>query len=132
MAIKSDPGKWTDPRHRRGLAGERIAMRFLRLRGWRILHHRLRMGRIEVDLVAQCGPLVAFIEVKTRGGRSFGSPLEAVTWSKQRDVARAARAWADRYGMPGTQYRFDVIGVTMTSSGPLVQHVQDAYRAGWR
>lgn len=132
MALKSDPSQWKDLRHRRGVEGERIAKWFLRLRGWVVLEHRYRLGRSEVDLIVRRGKTVAFVEVKTRVGTSFGSPLEAVTWHKQREIARVAEGWVDRFGQEGVSYRFDVIGVTMTSEGPIVQHVEDAFRAGWR
>ena len=78
MPIKSDPASWTDLRHLRGLEGEEIAKTFLDARGWKVLVHRFRMGRLEVDIVARKGSLIAFIEVKTRWDGRFGSPLEAV------------------------------------------------------
>ncbi len=91
------------------------------------------MGRLEVDLVARKGCLVSFVEVKTRCGSSFGSPLEAITWTKKREIVRVASAWTDRFGQPTDVYRFDVIGVTLIGGGRWrVQHVEDAFRAGWR
>lgn len=132
MPIKSDPKTWTDRRHRRGLAGERAAIRFLTARGWRILDHRFRMGRLEIDLVARRGPVVAFVEVKTRHGEAFGSPLEAVGWAKRREIYRVATAWADRFGRAGDVYRFDVVGVTATPRRTRIEHVEDAFRPEWR
>jgi putative endonuclease len=133
VAVKSDPSSWSDPRHLVGLAGERVAIRYLRGTGWTVLDHRFRMGRLEVDVVARRGALVAFIEVKTRLGPQFGSPLQAVTWSKRREIIRVASAWVERHGRPDDAYRFDVIGVTVTGRGhPVVQHVADAFRVGWR
>src|SRR5690349_21278800 len=70
--VHSDPEQWSDPRHQRGLAGEEQAIRFLQSRGWDILAHRYRVGRIEIDLIARRGALVAFIEVKARRGLAFG------------------------------------------------------------
>jgi hypothetical protein len=64
--IRSDPEQWTDERHKRGLAGEEKAIRYLQSRGWDIVAHRFRVGRVEVDLVARRGQLVAFVEVKVR------------------------------------------------------------------
>ncbi len=133
VAIKSDPSEWKDPRHRLGLWGERVAMRYLRCSGWSVLAHRFRMGRLEIDLVARADKMVAFVEVKTRWGGKFGSPLEAVTWAKQREIHRVARAWVDRYGQRDEDYRFDVIGVTLRSGrAPRIEHVEDAFRPGWR
>lgn len=133
MPLKSDPSTWTDPRHVRGLYGEQVAIRYLTFAGWTVTDHRFRMGRLELDLVARKERTVAFVEVKTRRGSAFGRPIEAVTWSKRRDIARVAQAWIDRRGRPEYTYRFDVIGVTLSSAGPhRVQHVEDAFRVGWR
>jgi putative endonuclease len=133
VSIKSDPATWTDKRHLTGLRGEEQARQFLESCGWQILAHRFRMGRLEIDLVARKGFLVSFIEVKTRHGRSFGSPIEAITWTKKREIVRVARAWMDRYGQPADIYRFDVIGVTLLKRGTCrLQHVEDAFRPGWR
>jgi putative endonuclease len=115
------------------LAGERVAARYLLARGWRFEAHRFRMGRLEIDLVMRRLDLVTFVEVKTRQTTRFGSPLEAVTWTKRQEVERVALAWIDRHGRPSDTYRFDVIGVTLGGpDGPKVVHVPDAFRAGWR
>jgi putative endonuclease len=107
-------------------------MRFLRSKGWRMLDHRFRMGRSEIDLIARKGPLVAFVEVKTRRGNGFGSPLEAVGWAKRREIGRVAHAWMDRRGRHGDVYRFDVIGVTVTPCRTIVEQVENAFRLKWR
>ncbi len=130
MSVKSNPEQWTDPRHKRGLEGERCAISYLRRRGWSVLHHRFRMGRIEVDIVASRGHVVAFVEVKTRWGGAFGSPLEAIPWTKRRDIARVAQAWIDRHGRPDHEYRFDVIGIVLGAGArsARIEHVADAFR----
>jgi putative endonuclease len=114
------------------LAGERAAIRFLEARGWRIMDHRFRMGRLEIDLVARRDGVVAFVEVKTRRGDAFGSPLEAVRWAKRREISRVASAWVDRHGRTGDLYRFDVIGVTSSACRTRIEHVEDAFRPEWR
>ena len=126
--LRSDPAGWRDPRQRRGLEGEQRAIHYLQARGWAIAAHRFRVGRIEIDLVARRGPLVAFIEVKVRRSDTFGSPLEAVTAGKRRELTRAAHAWVDRFGRRGDIYRFDCIGI----AGGRLAHVEDAFRPGWR
>ena len=121
-------GDWRDPRHRRGLAGERLALAYLTSCGWQIEAHRFRAGRHDVDLVVRRGSLVAFVEVKTRSDETFGSPLEAIGWQKRRAITRAAEVWRLRHGRPGDEYRFDV--VTVACSGPerRVEHIVDAWR----
>src|SRR6266704_2994258 len=89
--IRTDPSQWTDERHRRGIAGEEQAIRYLLSRGCTIVAHRFRVGHTEIDLIARQGDLVTFVEVKTRRGRAFGSPLEAVTGAKRRELVNAPR-----------------------------------------
>ncbi len=126
--LRSDPAEWTDERHKRGLAGEERAIHYLLSRGWSLVAHRFRAGRIEIDLIVRRGNLVAFVEVKTRRGDAFGSPFAAVTGPKRRDLVKAARVWVDRHGRPADVYRFDCIGLV---DGKL-DHLEDAFRPGWR
>jgi len=134
VSIKSDPKTWKDPRQLDGLAGEEIAKEHLEAQGYAILEHRFRIGRFEVDLVARRGRVVAFVEVKARRGMRFGLPREAVTWGKRREMDRVARAWQDRRGRDGDLYRFDVVEVMLSGNGGVatVQHIEDAFRPGWR
>ena len=126
--IHSDPGQWSDPRHRLGLASEEQAIRYLQSRGWDVVAHRFRAGRIEIDIVARRGHLVAFIEVKARRGTAFGSPFEAITGGKRREIVRAARVWMDRHGQRADVYRFDCIAIVDNQ----LDHLEDAFRPGWR
>lgn len=126
--LHSDPADWTDQRHRQGLAAEEEAIRFLGSRGWLVLAHRWRVGRIEIDIIARRGVVVAFIEVKARRSDSFGHPFEAVTGAKRREIVRAARAWIDRNGQPSDIYRFDCVGIMQGR----LEHLEDAFRPGWR
>jgi putative endonuclease len=126
--LRTDPSSWSDERHKRGIAGEERAIQYLLSRGWQVVAHRFRVGRTEIDLVARQGSLVAFIEVKSRRGTAFGSPFEAVTGAKRRELVKTARVWVDRYGRPADVYRFDCIGLV---DGKL-EHLPDAFRPGWR
>jgi len=126
--LRSDPSDWTDDRHRRGVAAEETAIRYLQSRGWHVVAHRFRAGRIEIDIVARRGQLVAFVEVKARRGQAFGTPFEAVTGAKRRELVKAARVWIDRYGSADDVYRFDCVGI---QDGQL-EHLEDAFRPGWR
>ncbi|PYO68531.1 MAG: YraN family protein [Gemmatimonadetes bacterium] len=126
--VRTDPAAWTDDRHKRGLAGEKQAIQYLLARGWHIVAHRFRVGHTEIDLIARQGSLVAFVEVKARRGTAFGSPLEAVTGAKRRELVKAARVWVDRHGRPADVYRFDCIAIIDHK----LEHLADAFRPGWR
>src|SRR3989442_10754236 len=109
--LRSDPAEWTDERHKRGLAGEQQAIQSLLSRGWHIVAHRFRVGHTEIDLIVRQGSLVAFVEVKARRGDAFGSPLEAVTGAKRRELVKAAPGWVDRHGRPSGVYSLDCFPV---------------------
>ena len=126
--LRTDPTQWTDERHRRGIAGEEQAIRYLLSRGCTIVAHRFRVGHTEIDLIARQGDLVTFVEVKTRRGKAFGSPFEAVTGAKRRELVKAARVWVDRFGKPADIYRFDCIAIVDSQ----LEHLADAFRPGWR
>ena len=78
-------------------------------------------------MVAEREGTVAFVEVKARKGGRFGTPVEAVNWRKQRELARSAHVWIERHGRPDESYRFDVIGVLMEGATVRVRHVENAF-----
>ena len=110
-----------------GEIGERIAERWLRRQGWRVVQRRFRNGRRDIDLVVERDGTVAFVEVKARRGAGFGGPVEAVNWRKQRELARSAHVWIDRHGRERESYRFDVIGVLVDGDRVRVRHVENAF-----
>jgi putative endonuclease len=120
------PGSFT-PAMLLGLRGERIAERFLRERGWRTMQRRFRSGHRDIDLVMERRGIVAFVEVKTRSGVTFGSPVEAVHWYKQRQIVKSAQVWISRHGRDDEAYRFDVVGVWISGERVRVRHVEAAF-----
>ncbi|MGZ8716525.1 MAG: YraN family protein [Gaiellaceae bacterium] len=114
------PGRGGRP----GLAAERRAARWYRLRGWRVLGANVWAGGNELDLIARRGRQLRFVEVKEKRGPRYGDPLEMVTAEKQRRVRRAAEAWlAARPELDGLTVGFDVVAVR---EGAL-QRVEDAF-----
>ena len=113
-----------------GEIGERIAERWLRRQGWRVVQRRFRNGRRDIDLVVEREGTVAFVEVKARRGAGFGGPVEAVNWRKQRELTRSALVWIDRHGRERESYRFDVIGVLVDGERVRVRHVENAFALG--
>ena len=81
-----------------------------------------------VDLIALDGERVVFVEVKTR--RS-GSPAEAVTLEKQRNLTRAALHFLKRHHLLNQPIRFDVVAIVWPddSRKPTIQHYRNAFPA---
>jgi len=124
-----------NPGHALGRWGEARAARFLERRGWAILARNYRFGRREVDLVARRGDIVAFVEVKTRAGGGYGTPQEAITALKRREVEAVAARYVERHGLQGLSVRFDAVAIVvrrrMGGSEITIEHVEDAWRPGW-
>ena len=99
-----------------------------------MLARNYRFGRREVDLVVRRGDLVVFVEVKTRSGLGYGTPLEAITALKRREVEAVAGHFLRCHGLTSAQVRFDALGIRVLR-GPRttveVEHVEDAWRPGW-
>ena len=89
---------------------ERRAVRHYRLRGYRILGTNVWAGGNEVDVIARRGRRLVFCEVKGKGGRAFGDPLEMIGPVKARRVRHAAEAWlAAHPELAGLEVRFDAV-----------------------
>ncbi len=91
----------------RGRRAETWAAWYLRLKGWRIIARRCRVGGGEVDLVARRGHTLAFVEVKWR--RNSEALDQAIDQRRLRRVAWAAQALIPRYARNGDVTRIDVI-----------------------
>jgi putative endonuclease len=115
-----------------GELGERIAERWLRRRGWRIVQRRFRAGHRDIDLVVERDGTVAFVEVKARKGTEFGGPVQAVDHRKRRQLERSAIVWIDRHGQEAESYRFDVVGVLLDGAAVRVCHVENAFSVATR
>lgn len=110
-----------------GELGERIAERWLRRRGWRVVQRRFRTGHRDIDLVVERDGTIAFVEVKARRGADFGGPVQAVNYRKRRELERSALVWIDRHGREAESYRFDVVGVLLHGAAVRVCHVENAF-----
>jgi putative endonuclease len=120
-----------NPRQALGREGERLAARYLRRNGYRVLYRNFRAPHGgEVDLVCRDKPCdtLAFVEVKTRRSLAFGEPMEAVTREKQKLIARGALAWLDLLGHPEINVRFDIVEVVFEEDAPSFHLIKDAFK----
>ncbi|WP_418765343.1 YraN family protein [Mailhella sp.] len=98
-----------------GAEGEDAAAAALRAMGWRILARNWRSGHLELDIVAEEGDALVFVEVKTRAERGMQRPFEALTAAKRERLLRAAQAWLAKHDAWGRPCRFDLVCVTSSS-----------------
>ena len=106
-----------------GRTAERIALWYLRLKGYRLLVHRYKSGAGEVDLIMRKGETTAFIEVKAR--HSIDAAVTAVTPYQSRRISAAARSFMARDRKAARQFcRFDIVVV---SPYLLPHHIENAF-----
>jgi len=97
-----------------GILGEKLARDYLRKRGYHILETNFRCPLGEIDIVARHKDALAFIEVRTRSTRDFGTPEESVTKAKQRKLSRLAEFYLKRHPeLSSLPPRIDVVAVEM-------------------
>lgn len=121
-----------DSRRDLGIRGEQAVAEWYRSRGYvpLSLNWRCNLGEIDLVLEDPRNEKVVFCEVKTRTSYAFGTPLEAVTSTKQRRLRRLAASWlAERRRSSPAQWRgsrelrFDVAAVTKAKDRELVVEV---------
>ena len=107
-----------------GKLGEQYAAAYLEQLGYRFVaaNFTLPVGRnlrgavvnAEIDLIAYEHDTLCFIEVKTRASDWFAPPQVNVDRRKQRQLARAARAYRKIFDLKNDLYRFDVVTVVLS------------------
>ena len=118
-----------------GIRGETYAYWYLRRHGYILVARNYTVPGIkgEIDLVGYDGPVLAFVEVKTRTGdaKAFGKPEDAVTPEKRRHLSRMARQFLAERRIPSAQCRFDVLAIeSRPGQRPLVRLHKGAFAAG--
>jgi len=112
-----------------GQAGENAAAVYLEQQGWVILERNCRFPGGEIDIIAQDGKELVFVEVKTRKGQRFGHPFEAVDSRKRQRLVKAALAYMSEQGLEMAA-RFDVIAVFSEKNAFRVEILHNAFGCG--
>lgn len=120
-----------------GRLGEESAALYLTRHGYRVLHRGLRLGRAEIDIVAENEEYLVFVEVKTRrqlSGRSspFGVPSEAVDERKRAMLISGAERYIAE-NVTDKLVRIDVIEVYADPYSDVyrvldIRHLENAVR----
>lgn len=118
--------------NRFGREGEDFAAESLVRDGYVILARNWHSRFGEIDIVAQKGGIIAFVEVKTRAERAMVSPAESVTRSKMTKIIRTALCYLEE-NPADLQPRFDVFCIETAATGGFevrsALHIEDAFTA---
>lgn len=107
----------------RGRRGEELVGRYLEADGWTVLARNYRSRYGEIDLIAENGTFLAFVEVKLRKGGGKVQGREAVDWRKQDRLRKTALLYLTQ-NETSLQPRFDVAEV---EDGPFIAYLENAF-----
>ncbi len=111
-----------------GTHGERLAEEHLVGLGYRILDRNWRWRKGELDLVAERGQEIVFVEVKSRRSQTYGLPEESITRAKREKLIQAAYAYLGSANRQDVHWRIDVVAIDMDRDGEVVrlEHIVSA------
>lgn len=124
MPREAGPGTRAGTRAEAGRDGEERGAKHLLSLGYRILARNWRGRRGELDLVAEDGEVLCFVEVRQRGAGARVGALESIDRRKQERVINTAQEFLLAHKLTGRPARFDVIAIDV--SGELT-HLRHAF-----
>lgn len=108
-----------------GTWGEELAAAYLREKGYVIHERDWHSGHRDIDIIAQNGEWLVFVEVKTRSTDDIISPVQAVNWKKQQNLVRSINHYL-HYRHIDQPWRFDVISIVGSpGKEPKIEHIED-------
>jgi len=114
--VKEDSAEDSKQRARRtGVRGETYAYWYLRRHGYILVARNYTLPGIkgEIDMIGYDGPVLAFVEVKTRDSTkpALPDPEQAVNSEKRRHLQRIARHFLRSRRAESGSWRFDVVAI---------------------
>ncbi|TNF45477.1 YraN family protein [bacterium] len=111
-----------------GEYGEKLAVRYFRLRGYKILQRNYRCKLGEIDIIAQRKDTLVFIEVRSRSEPFLTDPAGTVDEIKIVRIINAAKYYLMEKRLVETPSRFDVLAISLRQSKrPVLEHLQEAF-----
>jgi putative endonuclease len=111
--------------------GEDLAARHLESKGYRILERKWRGKKgfksPEIDIIAELGETLVFVEVKTASTAKFGAPQEWINPAKRVRMAEGAKAYLAVNELPEKACRFDAILVDKSVKPTAITHIENAF-----
>ena len=107
------------PRIRLGKIGEGLARRHLETLGYNIIAANVRHTSGEIDLVAEQGGAIVFVEVRTRRGTGTGTPEESITPRKRSRMTATAQEYLQANELEEREWCIDVVAVEIGHDGRL-------------
>lgn len=130
MKNASNPFSKSPSRISLGDRGEMVGTAYLAAKGYKILETNYCCPLGEIDLVAQKGKRIIFIEIKTRVGNAFGRPEESVHAFKQKKLVQLAKWYLKDKRLWGRPAGFEVLAITWRGKeNPEIHLIENAFEA---
>ena len=114
-----------------GAYGETIARDFLTTNGYKILDMNYRNRYGEIDIICKNNNIIIFCEIKSRYTDTFGSPIESITYYKQRQIIKLSEIYLLYKKYQNYNVRYDVIEIIFNNKNASfkLNHLKDAFRS---
>ncbi|MBR6285613.1 MAG: YraN family protein [Bacteroidaceae bacterium] len=109
-----------------GKDGEDAAVDYLVAHGYTLHERDWRVGHMDLDIIAEKDGEIVFVEVKTRQTDDYGSPEDAVTDKKMRNIINSADFYIKMHEID-RNVRFDIITLIGTKGNFRIEHIIDAF-----
>jgi putative endonuclease len=100
-----------------GIIGERLAAEFLTRQGYQIIEKNYRRKEGEVDIIANDGPFLVFVEAWAKYNCNYGTPEESVTARKKQHLHNATARYLESHQNLPAEWRFDFVAVELDVKG---------------
>ncbi|MDR1897658.1 MAG: YraN family protein [Prevotellaceae bacterium] len=111
-----------------GKQGEKLAVDFLKNKGYSILEVNWRYQHKELDIIAQYNNELHIVEVKTRTSDFWQTSGDVVKISKQRNMIEAAEAYIYQNNID-LNVVFDIVYILQTKGKDHIELIANAFSA---
>ncbi|TDD01338.1 YraN family protein [Nonomuraea diastatica] len=109
-----------------GRQGEQLAVTYLEAQGMKVIERNWRCRHGEIDVIAEEGPSLIVVEVKTRSATSHGTALEGVSRAKLARLHMLAAKWLATQQRTFDTVRVDVIALERFAGDFALRHIRGA------
>jgi len=113
-------------RRETGDRAEALARQFLQAQGYRVVTNNYHCRYGEVDIIAEDGETLVFVEVRSKRGTAFGSAAESITTTKQHRLRLTVETYLSKLEKLPPDWRIDAVLVSGTGASINIEQIKHA------
>lgn len=106
---------------------EEKAVRYLKKSGYKILERNYRTPFGEIDVIAEEGGSIVFLEIKSRTSPLFGPPYLRITKKKRENIIKSSLSYLKRRGLAEAECRIDVVSISLDKEEGRMELIKNAF-----